>query len=219
MKNHIIYLIACIVCGISYSQTTNPQLLVNVQNASQAEMDAYNPAELEEGMLVYNTDVNRIFEYTDTGWLEILTAGKVYTGSFIISATGAQSITGLPFQPTQIIFSAHANVEAFGLDNDNGVGDNNGGIANSFGSMNGFARDDSGTTVQGVIYVGGSGNSINDISRFSSNTNCIGIRYGNQNGDAVGRTIASLSSFDANGFTINTSQRSDNILVFFTAYR
>lgn len=143
----------------------------------------------------------------------------VYTGSFIITGTGNQIITGLPFEPSSITFVAHANVETLNLDSDNGVGDNNTGLSNSFGTMNGFARNDSGTTTQQVIYVGGSGNSINDISRYASSSNCIGIRYGNQNGVALGRTLASLASFDLNGFTINVSTKADNVVVLYTAYK
>ena len=144
---------------------------------------------------------------------------STYVGQFIITATGAQTISGLPFEPSSITFVAHANVETLNLDSDNGVGDNNTGLANSFGTMNGFARNDSGTTTQQVIYVGGSGNSINDISRYASSSNCIGIRYGNQNGNALGRTLASLSSFDTTGFTINVSTKADNVVVLYTAYK
>ncbi|AEH00342.1 hypothetical protein [Lacinutrix sp. 5H-3-7-4] len=143
----------------------------------------------------------------------------VYTGTFIITATGNQTITGLPFEPSSVTFVAHANVETLDLDSDNGVGNNNTGIANSFGTMNGFARNDSGSITQQVIYVGGSGNSINDISRFASSSRCIGLRYGNQNGDAVGRTLASLSSFNTDGFTLNVTNKSDNVVVIFTAYK
>lgn len=148
----------------------------------------------------------------------------VYVGFFIITTTGNQTITGLPFQPSQITFVAHANIESFGIDEDNGIASNSGNnrneIGNAFGSMNGFARNNNGTITQGVIYVGGSGASINDISRYSSNTNCIGIRYSNNNGDAFGRTLASLVSFNTtNSFTINVSTRADNVLVFYTAYK
>ncbi|MDO6598405.1 hypothetical protein Q4512_15915 [Oceanihabitans sp. 2_MG-2023] len=143
----------------------------------------------------------------------------VYVGQFIITATGTQTITGLPFEPSSITFVAHANVETLDLDSDNGVGDNNTGLANSFGTMNGFARNDSGTITQQVIYVGGSGNSINDISRFASSTRCIGLRYGNQNGNALGRTLASLSAFTTDGFSLNVTTKSDNVVVLYTAYK
>lgn len=97
---------------------------------------------------------------------------------------------------------AHANVESFGIDSDNGIGNNARGISNSFGTSNGYARNGSSPS-QGFIYVGSHGNSINDISRYSSDIACIGIRYGNQNGDSLGKITAELTSFDANGFTLN----------------
>ncbi|SDX51707.1 hypothetical protein SAMN05444411_106121 [Lutibacter oricola] len=143
----------------------------------------------------------------------------VYVGQFIISATGNKIITGLPFKPSSITFVAHANVETLDMDTDNAAGDNNKGLANSFGTMNGFARDDDGTITQQVIYIGGSGNSINDISRYASSSRCIGLRYSDQNGNALGRTLGSLTSFNTNGFTINVTNKSDNIVVLYTAYK
>lgn len=56
-----------------------------------------------------------------------------------------------------------------------------------------------------LFILGGHGNSINDISRYASNSNCIGVRYGNQNGDDLGKITAYLSSFNTNGFTLSVS--------------
>tara|TARA_R110001583_G_scaffold114811_1_gene265233 strand:- start:149 stop:352 length:204 start_codon:yes stop_codon:yes gene_type:complete len=67
--------------------------------------------------------------------------------------------------------------------------------------------------------VGGNGTSINDISRYSNPNECIGIRYSNQNGDSLGLTTASLTSFTTDGFIINVTNRSDDVLVMFTAYK
>lgn len=144
---------------------------------------------------------------------------RVYMGKFIISSTGNMSITGLPFKPSAIDFKAVGNVETYNQDSDNQVGNNNTGLANSFNYMFGFAQDIGGSISQQVICGGGSGNSINDISRYSSSSECIGIRYANQNGDALGYTRARLNSFDSNGFTINVTHRSDNLVVIYSAYR
>jgi hypothetical protein len=145
----------------------------------------------------------------------------VYTGFFIINASGSQSITVLPFQPSQITFVAHANVESLNIDAGGALNSNT--IDNSFGSMNGFARDNGGVITQQVIYVGGSGRSINNISRFSSDANCIGLRYGNQNGDNLGKITAPLTSFNSDGFTINVTRTSnatsENLVVVYTAYK
>jgi hypothetical protein len=85
--------------------------------------------------------------------------------------------------------------------------------------MNGFARDEGASIAHQVIYVGGHGNSINDISRFASDSHCIGLRYGNQNGNNLGITSARVTSFNADGFTLNTDRFADGVVVLFTAYR
>ena len=140
-------------------------------------------------------------------------------GVFIISSTGNQTITGIPFQPSQISFVAHANIETLNLNSDNGVGNNNTGIANSYGTTNGFARENNDETItQQSIYIGGSGNSINDISRFASSSHCIGVRYSNQNGNSLGLTSASVTSFNLNGFTLNIDNVADNLVVIYHAY-
>lgn len=142
-----------------------------------------------------------------------------YIGKFIISATGAQTISGLPFEPSSIKFSAYANVENYDLNSDNGVGNNNNGFQNTFGSMQGYATNYGGVIDQQVIFNGGSGNSINDISRYASSSNAIGIRYVNQNGDNQGLTAASITSFNTDGFTLDVAVRTENIVVIFEAYR
>lgn len=167
--------------------------------------------------------------YNGTIWVEVPTTNTqtVYVGQFIINNSGTKNIIGLPFEPSQITFVAHANIETLNLNSDNAVGNNNGGINNSFGSMNGFARNDGAPAVppiaQQVIYVGGSGNSINDISRYASENNCIGLRYGNQNGDNLGVISASVTSFNTNGFTLNVSRSggatTENVVVLYTAYK
>lgn len=127
----------------------------------------------------------------------------VWTGTFVISAEGPVTVTGIPFEPSQVTFVANANVESLNIDSDNGTGDNDRGIDNSFGTMNGFARNVGGTLVQQAIFIGGSGNSINDISRYASSSNCIGVRYGDQNGRSLGKIEAAFGGFTTNGFTVN----------------
>ncbi len=144
---------------------------------------------------------------------------RVYMGVFRITGSGNQTISGLPFRPTSVSFAAHANVDDFNVNADNGIRNNERGLENSFGSMNGFARNDGGTIAHQVIYVGGHGNSINDISRYASNSHCVGIRYGDQNGSNLGLTTARVTQFNADGFTLNTDNYSDAIIVMYTAYR
>ncbi|RDY59894.1 hypothetical protein [Flagellimonas nanhaiensis] len=186
--------------------------------ATLAQITAITDA--QQGALAYATDTQNVYRFNGSNWSEIAASNtpNVYFGAFIISSTGNQTINGLPFQPSQISFVAHANVESYNLNSDNGVGNNNRFLPNSFGTANGFARDDSGSVVQQSIYIGGSGNSINDISRYASSSHCVGIRYGNQNGDSLGLTTASVTTFNSDGFTINVDNHSDDLVVLYQAY-
>ena len=129
----------------------------------------------------------------------------VYTGTFIISAEGTVTITGVPFEPSQVTFVANANVESLNIDSDNGTANNDRSLQNSFGTMNGFARNTDGTLVQQVMYSGGHGASINDNSRYASSSNCIGIRYADYNGSSLGKIEAAFGSFTADGFTVSVN--------------
>ena len=173
-------------------------------------------------LMIFNTTTNR-FEYNSGTpgaplWSYINPDSSVYMGKFIITATGNQTISGLPFSPSSIKFSAHANVESYNINADNGVGNNNNTFENAFGTMMGYATNYS-VISQQVIYVGGSGSSINDISRYASSSQAIGIRYSNNNGNSLGLTAASVTSFNADGFTINVSNHTEDIVVIFEAYR
>ncbi|APQ16511.1 hypothetical protein [Maribacter hydrothermalis] len=204
-----------VVTTVSNAQL-EPGLLFGLTNATTSEINAVTTAEI--GTMVYNTDVKEIYVFDGTSWASN-SQPNVYMGVLTITSTGIINVTGIPFQPSQISFTAHANIEALNIDSDNGTRNNDSGIANTYGSMNGFARNDNGTTTQQVIYVGGSGNSINDISRFSSSNACIAIRYSNQNGDKLGITSASLNSFNTNGFTLTVGSHADNLVVLYQAYK
>jgi len=142
-----------------------------------------------------------------------------HVGKFIISSTGSMVITGIPFTPSKITFTAYTNIEGYSIDADNQVGNNNNGIANSFGGMTGYAIKNGSNIDQQCIYNGGSGASINDISRYSSATHAIGVRYGDQNGTSLGKTTAIVTSLDTNGFTLNVDNKDDNLVVIYQAYK
>ncbi|WAC01742.1 hypothetical protein N7U66_17870 [Lacinutrix neustonica] len=55
--------------------------------------------------------------------------------------------------------------------------------------------------------------------RYASNTHCVGIRYSNDNGDNLGITSATISSFNSNGFTLNIDSHADDVVILFEAYR
>ncbi|WP_194534373.1 hypothetical protein [Zobellia nedashkovskayae] len=203
---------------ILYSQVPDAKSLVKIHEATSIEINSITAP--EKGSFVYDTTLNKMLFYNGNGWIEINdNPSTAYTGHFIITGTGSQTITGLPFEPSSISFVAHANIETTTINDDNGIADNTNTIANAFGSMNGYARNDSGTINQQVIYVGGNGTSINDISRYANPNECVGIRYSNQNGDNIGLTTASLSSFTSDGFVVNVTNSSDNLVVLFTAYK
>lgn len=193
---------------------------------------------------VVSTDANNDITIGSDGgaYLNVAaSSASVYTGYFIIdnttlttaAGTYEQTISGLPFQPSQITFVAHPNIGAFDINDDNALGANNTGLLeNTFGTMNGFAR--AGTPItQAVIFSGGSGSSINNISRYSNDAQCIGIRYTNSNGDNNGVISAALKSFETDGFKLdvtytfgtvgNANQRNDildeSVIVLYTAYK
>ncbi len=224
---------------MAYGQIPNSQLLLQLHKVTTAEKQGITGT--EEGMMVYDTDKEAAYVYSTThGWQEQLKSANVYVGSFIISTSGAQTITGLPFKPSSVTFEAMANIEKNNIDADNAIANNATNIYNAGGIMKGFARDDNGTTVQQVIYGGYSGNSINDISRYASDANCIGIRYSHQNGNDLGKILSSMKSFNSDGFTlsntyvagtltVNTNNpatnidpaavKNESIVVIFTAYQ
>ena len=215
----LLFLLLLFIASISHAQLAGDEVL-QLHSGTTTEMNAMSSP--QAGHIIHNTTTNTLWHYDGTNWIEVdKTVPTVYTGYFIINANGSQSITGLPFQPSQITFVAHANVESLNIDSGGALNSNT--IGNSFGTMNGFARDDGGSITQQVIYIGGSGRSINNISRYASSSKCIGLRYGDQNGVDLGKITAPLISFNSNGFTINVTRTSnatnENLVVLYTAYR
>lgn len=198
--------------GLLIFNTTSNKLEINSGSSSYPLWEA-----LQTNDIVSSDSGNIISTGTDGG---AYLSSTSYSGKFIINSTGNITITDIPFQPSRITFVGHANIESFNIDDDNDMNQNNHtGIANSFASMNGYATYYSGSIEQQVISVGGSGHSINDISRYASSSHAIGIRYGNQNGNSLGYTTATLTHFNSDGFAINVDQYADGIVILFEAYR
>ncbi len=208
----LVIILALMLPNLVYSQVPNAQSLVALHSVTSAERNAITGA--TDGMMLYDTDEKTLYTYSSTdGWQKLQVGPSTYVGSFVISASGTQTITGLPFKPSQITFTAHANVESMDLDSDNGSANNATNISNAFGTMTGFARDESGSFVQQAIYIGASGNSLNDISRYASSSHCIGVRYSNQNGDDLGKILSSINDFNADGFTIDNTYVNGTVTV------
>ena len=171
--------------------------------------------------------------YDGSNWKTVGAVPSVYTGVFVIERTTipiTKNITGIPFQPSQVTFVAHANVDEInnGVDGDISPSSTN-NIGNSFGTMNGFANASTGIIEQQVIYLGGSGASINRIGYFSSPSHCIGVRYGNQDAVNLGIIKGALTSFTTDGFNIDVTYNvsvngdanfpAEKLVVLYTAYK
>jgi hypothetical protein len=210
--------IICFFISIYCRAQLDGNSLFTLPAASETQILSITDA--NTGALAYANDTQTVYVYDGSNWVRMeAETSDVYLGVFTITGTGDIPITGIPFSPSSASFVAHANVESPNINADNGVGNNSSTIANSFGTSNGFSRNDSGSIIHQSIYVGGSGNSINDISRFASNAHCIGIRYSNQNGDNLGTTTARVTSFTADGFIVNTDNFADGLIVLYKAYR
>ncbi len=215
----IIFVLASLLTALTSSAQLDPNSFLGLPISDGTDINLTTP---NKGSLIYNSDDNKVYLYNGTTFEKIPSGPQVYVGSFPITGIGDIDISGLPFQPSSVTFTAYANIETTNINDDNDVipDENNvNTLANSFGGMQGYARDDGTVISEQVIYNGGSGNSINDISRYASSSHCIGIRYGNQNGDQVGLTTATMLRFNTDGFTINTDNFSDGLLVLYKAYR
>ncbi|WP_340158656.1 hypothetical protein [uncultured Maribacter sp.] len=215
LKNYILYSII-FLSGVIANAQLESGLLLGLTNATTADINATTDA--AKGSLVFNTDTNQVYVFDGTSWNQ-MGQKTTYTGTFRISGSGSLSVSGIPFQPTSVSFVAYANVEDFNIDSDNGTRNNETGLPNAYGSMKGFARDDNGSITEQVIFNGGSGNSINDISRYASDSHSIGVRYANQNGDKLGLTSATVTAFTSTGFTLNTDNYADGVVVIYEAHR
>ncbi len=241
---HFFILSLLLVFALSNAQvgvnTTNPQaalditstnaglLIPRVSLASTADVVTVTTPDglqVEEGTLVFN-DGNGVLQpagfyyWNGVEWLQFQkTEVQVHTGKFRITGSGSLSISGLPFQPETIRFETYANIEDYTLNSDNGVGNGVRTYQNYFGYSYGYAKNEGGSILQQVVHGGASAASLNNHSRYASSTRCIGMRYADQDGVSLGLTTASLTSFNADGFTLNVDNFTDGLVVIYTAYK
>jgi hypothetical protein len=213
--------------AIDITSTTSGVLIPRVALTSAGDITTVvspNASALIASTLVYNTGTAGLTEagfyfWNGGNWAKLIdNSPSVFVGKATITGTGHLVITTLPFKPKRITFTAYANIEAYKLD---AVGSGANNKDNAFGFMKGYANDNGATIEQQVINGGGSGESINNISRYASPLHCIGMRYANQNAVKLGLTTAMVTSFNANGFTLNVDSylASENLVVIFEAYR
>jgi len=96
-----IVVVCFITCFITKAQTTDPQFLVNIQTASQAEIDAYLPADIEPGMLVFNTTENQLEVRLNSEWRAV---------SATPSALTLTKATIRSINRSRVVVQAEANV-------------------------------------------------------------------------------------------------------------
>lgn len=210
----LFFLLVTIESG--YSQL-DPYSIMGMTTATSKEILATKEAPV--GAMIYGTDTQLTYQFNGSEWKILGTAPKVHFGSILLDSTGDISVSGLPFKPSQILFTAYANIDARNLNDDNSTGRNNDRTKENYhAGADGYARMTAGTIEQQTISVGGSANSINDISRYASDSHCIGIRYANQNGDFLGLTTATLKQFNRDGFTLTVDNLADNLLILYQAY-
>lgn len=221
MKNTLFLFLTCFCFVVSVNAQINADLLLGLVSGTSLEINNItNPV---EGSLVYNSDEEKMYLNTASGFKGIPSTDDVsigfYVGTFQISAVGDVIVSGIPFQPASITFTAYANIASSIVNGDNEVANNNNTAINMHGSMMGFARNNGASITQQVIFNGASGASVNDISRYASSSYSIGLRYADNDGNNLGLTTASISSFNTDGFTINTDSFTGGILIIYEAYR
>lgn len=231
--NHSVTLPAANTCSGRFYVIKNPTNFVNT--ISNGATGGYINTSGNDVTTILSQSVLWV-QSDGTNWQQVnseITGPTVYTGFFIINGSGTTSIYNIPFQPSLVVFKAHPNLRAFDINDDNGVGNNTGLLENTFGAMNGYARNDGTSINQAVIFSGGSGSSINNISRYTNQNQCIGLRYTNNNGQNLGLITAQLTAFVSNGFNLNitytqgvvgnAAQQDDildeDLIIFYTAYR
>ena len=236
-----------LTCALAFISTANAQWVSVVDNKgtikkiNKVTTDDTEPAAADSltGDIWFDDSAapTQTKIYDGSNWKTVGAVPSVYTGVFVIDRANdlaipndnfTKNITGIPFQPSQVTFVAHANVASI-VSEGRSSGTNN--ITNSFGTMNGFARASTVATApdQQVIYVGGSGASINRIGYFSSSDHCIGVRYGNRDAVNLGIIKGALTSFTTDGFDIEVTYnasaidpaafRAEKLVVLYTAYK
>lgn len=200
------------------------------------------------GTMVWNTGSSGLtpagyYYWENSQWNLVASNNQpqVYFGKFIISATGTMTITGVPFTPRAVEFTAVNRVLSDNAGFYRSLGNNSNDIRLAGGQTTGYAQNISGTISQQVTSFGFSGSSLNNIGTYASNAHCLASFFVNNNGEGIhdngsatggadtqeGLIRASLSSFNSTGFVLNVDRAlnptgaglSNPVVVTFKAYR
>jgi len=141
-------------------------------------------------------------------------------GTFRITGPGTIEVNQLSFQPDSIRFTAQAPIQDH---SEEGAGANGADETNFEGTMTGYARETGEGIEEFSMMSGGSGDSINNIRRQSTDAAAISLTYGEQSGGEIGELNATVESFDGDGFTldVNSYDLSDlsGLVVQYQAFR
>ena len=199
--------------------------------------------------MVWNTGTGGLntagyYYWENNQWNKVANENErpVYFGKFIITSLGIVTETGIGFSPSSVEFTAINRVQDYNDGAYRGSTNNSNDIRIAGGFTAGYAQNNSGSIDQQVISNAFSGNSLNNIGTYSSNTHCIAALFVNNNADPLrdngtnggastqeGLVRATFQSFDADGFTINVDRflgptttspdRTNAIVVLYKAYR
>ncbi len=169
--------------------------------------------------MVWDNTKDSTSELTSTEWNNHVADQKSrattpvsFPGSFEVTGTETVTVTAPGFTPSSVKFDIHAN------SGQNVSGSGSGGdiVSNSASHMTGFARDDG---TRQAIGNSASGNSIDNVRRFSTNSNAILMEYSSQGGANIGTLRGDVTSFDSDGFTVDFTSHAQNEVVIYTAFK
>jgi hypothetical protein len=189
-----------------------------------------NGGQLVEGTMVWNTGTAGV---TPTGfylwetnqWNLVVSENKpqIFIGRMVISASdfseGTKTITGIPFSPRTVEFTAISNTETLnaGYTRSGSGNDANNSVGYTFGYAKVIAAS---PFIEQIAIAGaGSGASINRVGNYSSTNRCFAAQFVNQDALDQGRTSASMHSFTSDGFVLSIEEFRDPIVVLIRAYR
>lgn len=220
-----------------------------VSNTDNVSVVNPNGGLLVDGTMVWNTGTGGLntpgyYYWENNQWNKVINNNErpIYFGKLIITGLGVIAETGVGFAPSAVEFTAINRVQDYDDGAYRGSTNNSNDIRIAGGFTTGYAQNNSGIIDQQVIANAFSGNSINNIGTYSSDTHCIAALFVDNNANVLaddgtsggastqeGLVRAAFQSFDADGFTINVDRflgptttspdRTNAMVVIYKAYR
>ncbi|MDP5101450.1 MAG: hypothetical protein NWQ09_08990 [Nonlabens sp.] len=212
-----------------------------------------NGGAVVDGTMIWNTGTGGVtpagyYYWQNSRWNLVGSDNQpqVYFGKFILTAGGPVTVSGVPFTPRAVEFTAINRVQSFNAGYYTSPAGNSNDVRIAGGTSIGYAQNNGGTISQQVISHGYNGTSINNIGTYASDTHCLAALFVNQDGRLIrddgnnignaaqtsqeGLIRASLTSFNSTGFVLNvdrflagavtgTIDRTNRIVVTYKAYR